>query len=225
MKLPWCFLCDFNELLQVQDKQGRPPQAHNHMQAFRDTLDTCGFVDLGYSGPDFTWHGCRGGELIWERLDQGVANYEWLAKFPTRQVRHLNCFTSDHRPILVSLASNVERQRWRRKLFRFEAKWLIEPACNGVVSKAWECSSEGTAMYVTTKNLKKCKKMLKAWSKDHFRNVVQRIKRTKELLWKVEEFSARTGCWDEVERLKSELSSLCDKEEKKCGSKGHTFSG
>ena len=69
-------------------------------------------------------------------------------------------------------------------------------------------------MYVTTKKLKKCTKMLKPWSKDHFGNVVQRIKRTKELLWKVEEFSARTGCWDEVERLKSELSSLCDKEEK-----------
>lgn len=113
--------------------------------------------------------------------------------------RHLNCFISDHRPILVSLASNVERQRWRRKLFRFKAMWLIESACNGFVSKAWECSPEGTPMYVTTKKLKKCKKMLKAWSKDHFGNVVQRIKRTKELLWKAEDFSARTGCWDEVE--------------------------
>ena len=67
--------------------------------------------------------------------------------------------------------------------------------------------------------------MLKAWSKDHFGNVVQRDKRIKGLLWKVEEFSARTRCWDEVERLKSELSNLCDKEEKKCGSRGHTFSG
>lgn len=77
--------------------------------------------------------------------------------------------------------------------------WLIESACNGFVSKAWECSPEGTPMYVTTKKLKKCKKMLKAWSKDHFGNVVQRIKRTKELLWKAEDFLARTGCWDEVE--------------------------
>lgn len=77
--------------------------------------------------------------------------------------------------------------------------WLIESACNGFVSKAWECSPEGTPMYVTTKKLKKCKKMLKVWSKDHFGNVVQRIKRTKELLWKAEDFSARTGCWDEVE--------------------------
>lgn len=76
--------------------------------------------------------------------------------------RDLNCFISDHRPILVSLASNVERQRWRRKLFRFKAMWLIESACNGFVSKAWECSPEGTPMYVTTKKLKKCKKMLKA---------------------------------------------------------------
>ena len=91
---------------------------------------------------------------------------------------------------------------------------MIEPTYNGVVSKAWECSPEGTSMYVTTKKLKKCKKMLKAWSKDHFGNVVQRNKRTKGLLWKVEEFSARTRYWDEVERLKLELSNLCDKEEK-----------
>lgn len=76
-------------------------------------------------------------------------------------------------------------------------------------------------MYVTTKKLKKCKKMLKAWSKDHFGNVVQRTKRTKELLWKAEDFSARTGCWDEVERLKSELSILYDKEEKMWQQRSH----
>ena len=46
------------------------------MQSFRDVLDLCGFVDLGYSGPEFTWHGRRKGELIWEQLDWGVANYE-----------------------------------------------------------------------------------------------------------------------------------------------------
>ena len=54
------------------------------MQMFRDVLDQCRFIDLGYSELDFTWHGRRGGELIWERLDSEVANYEWLSKFPTR---------------------------------------------------------------------------------------------------------------------------------------------
>ena len=82
-KLPWFCFGDFNELLQVEDKKGGAPRAHNLMQAFRDVFDHCGFVDLGYSGLDFTWHGRRRGELIWERLDRGVANYEWLARFPT----------------------------------------------------------------------------------------------------------------------------------------------
>lgn len=91
------------------------------MQAFRDTLNLCGFVDLGYTGPDFTWHGRQGGEMVWERLDRSVVNSEWLAKFPIGQVHHLNSFTFDHYPILVSLVSNGERQRLKRKPFQFEA--------------------------------------------------------------------------------------------------------
>ena len=49
--------------------------------------------------------------MIWERLDRDVANYEWLTKFPTGRVGHLNCFTSDHRPILLSLDAGEERHR------------------------------------------------------------------------------------------------------------------
>lgn len=110
--------------------------------------------------------------MIWEKLDRGVANYEWLSKFPTGRVRHLNRFTSDHHPILVSLVTGDERQRWRRKSFRFEATWSTESACNGVVSRAWDCNPNGSLMVVATKKLERCKKMLKAWSKDHFGNVV-----------------------------------------------------
>ena len=90
-KLSWCCFGDFNELLEVQDKKCGASRTHNLMENFRDVLDFCGFVDLGYSGQDFTWRGRRRGEMIWERLDRGFANYEWLTKFPTSRVRHLNC--------------------------------------------------------------------------------------------------------------------------------------
>ena len=53
-KLPWCCFGYFKELLQMEDKQGGAPCAHHLMQAFRDVLDLCGFVDLVYFGPDFT---------------------------------------------------------------------------------------------------------------------------------------------------------------------------
>ena len=56
-KLPWCCFGDLNELLEVSDKRGGVPRAHSQMQMFRKVLDHCGFMDLGYSGPDFTWHG------------------------------------------------------------------------------------------------------------------------------------------------------------------------
>jgi len=58
-KLPWCCFRDFNELLEVKDKKGGAPRPYNQMQMFKDVLDQCGFVDLGYLGPDFMWHGRR----------------------------------------------------------------------------------------------------------------------------------------------------------------------
>ena len=53
-QLPWCCFGDFIELLEVHDKQGRAPWAHNLMQKFCDALDHCGIVDLGFSRSEFT---------------------------------------------------------------------------------------------------------------------------------------------------------------------------
>ena len=69
-----------------------------------------------------------------------------------------------------------------RKLFHFEPIWLIDSECSGVISTAWDCNAEGSPMVVATKKLTKCKKMLKAWNRDRFGNVLQKIKKTKELL-------------------------------------------
>ena len=137
-KLPWCCFGDFNELLEVQDKKGVVPRAHNLMENFQDVLEFCGFVDLRYSGLDFTWRGRRKGEIIWERLDRGVVNYEWLTKFSTGRVKHLNCFTLDHRPILLSLDADGEPHKWRRKLFRFEAMWVSDLGCKDTNTQAWD---------------------------------------------------------------------------------------
>ena len=213
-KLPWVCFGDFNELLEVEEKKGGASRAHNQMQMFRDVLGQCGFVDLGYLGPDFTWHGRRRNELIWERLDRGVANYDWLAKFPTARISHLHCFTSNHRPIVLALDSNGEAQRWRRKPFRFEAMWLKDSGCKEIVTKAWDCNVVGTPMYVATKKLKKCKKRLKEWDRDHFGSVKNNIKKLKEQLWKAEMESVRFGSYEEVARIISELLALYEKEEK-----------
>lgn len=135
-KLPWCCFDGFNELLEMVDKKGGASQSHNLMQSFWDALDDCGFIDLCFSGPKFTWHGKRRGVLVWERLDREVANYEWLNRFPMDKVQHLLCFTSNHRPLLLALDPNGESRKWKQKLFRFEAMWLMDLGCSDTVAKA-----------------------------------------------------------------------------------------
>ena len=48
----------------MADKKGGAPWSHNLMQSFWEALDDCGFIDLGFSGLEFTWHRKRKGELV-----------------------------------------------------------------------------------------------------------------------------------------------------------------
>ena len=69
-------------------------------------LDECGFRDLRFVGGKFTWYnGHPDGFAIWERLDRAVAAMEWLEKFSTTKMVHLECGSSNHKPILICLNS------------------------------------------------------------------------------------------------------------------------
>ena len=54
-KLPWLMLGDFNELLSSGDKLGGNPINPRRVQMFKECLDSCGMVDLGFHGSHFTW--------------------------------------------------------------------------------------------------------------------------------------------------------------------------
>ena len=51
----WPCAGDFNEITRQEEKVGGAIRAHSQMQAFRDIIDECGFMDLGFIGPNFTW--------------------------------------------------------------------------------------------------------------------------------------------------------------------------
>ena len=67
------------------------------MQLFRDVMDECGFMDLGYMGSPFTWQKhFANGHSIWERLDRGLATNKWLMKFSGTRAHHLTSDSSNH---------------------------------------------------------------------------------------------------------------------------------
>lgn len=94
------------------------------MQVFRDILDECGFVDLGFVGNEFTW--CKNdpdGCTSWERLDRAVCNDEWLSYFLASKVVHLECGSSNYKPIIINPLGIPQR---RQKPWCFEQVWLVD---------------------------------------------------------------------------------------------------
>ena len=102
------------------------------MQLFRDVIDECGFMDLGFTGVQFTWKKhFFDGHSVWERLDRGLATREWMLKFAGTRVHHLPSFTSDHNPLWIVSRDLIFSNT--TKPFRFEEMWLAEKGCTDTI--------------------------------------------------------------------------------------------
>ncbi|XP_040956135.1 uncharacterized protein [Gossypium hirsutum] len=137
---PWLVCGDFNEILYGFEKKGGLPREERRMEAFRQVLDDCNLVDLGYSGWWFTWE--RGNFLeinVQERLDRGLATEQWSALFPNNLIRHLPHSFSDQCPILLDTAYK-NGEAVKRK-FKFEAWWVLEETFFSETKRIWENST------------------------------------------------------------------------------------
>lgn len=72
---PWVMAGDFNEPLIEEDKYGGRGVHVNHSLPFKDCLDSYYMVDMGFSGPRYTWSNKRElNNLILERIDRFFMN-------------------------------------------------------------------------------------------------------------------------------------------------------
>ncbi|XP_052486336.1 uncharacterized protein LOC128041067 [Gossypium raimondii] len=141
---PWLVSGDFNEIAYSFEKRGGQPREERKMAAFREILQECHLLDMGYSGVWYTWE--RGNlpkTNIRERLDRGVANEKWMELFPTGNIHHLTSTLSDHCPLLISTI-NVSRFKIVPS-FKFEAWWTAEESIEEEIRKAWK-SSNGSVL-------------------------------------------------------------------------------
>jgi hypothetical protein len=84
--LPMLCIGDMNELLYDMDKNSLNIN-RNRMYAFRSFIKNCGFFDLGFSGPAYTWTNKRfSSKPTYERLDRCLVNAEWCDVFPISNV-------------------------------------------------------------------------------------------------------------------------------------------
>ena len=121
--LPWALMGDFNEVLSEDEKYGGNPICQRRVRAIKECMDDCNMMDLGFSGPKYTWTNKRElGNLIQCRLDRCWVNPGWKELYPEANVTHLARVNSDHCPLLLNLnpflGSTADRP------FRFQTIWL-----------------------------------------------------------------------------------------------------
>nr|GMD60285.1 uncharacterized protein LOC109175135 [Ipomoea batatas] len=71
---------------------------------FVDWIQTEGLIDMGFSGPRYTWtKGLPTGQAKAARLDRVLCNLSWRNLFPASTVTHLPRVSSDHTPLLIRM--------------------------------------------------------------------------------------------------------------------------
>lgn len=134
-------------------------------------LNYCSLMDMGFSGPRFSWTNLwYTGELIqesrtgrWQTLPGG--NF-----FPNAHVNHLTSVPSDHCPLL--LKCNPEKENFAPRPFRFELMWMDHPDFRNLMSTTWD---EGDN--ILTHSIRLFTDKVQQWNKDVFGNIFFRRKR------------------------------------------------
>lgn len=131
LSLPWLLMGDFNDIASTKEKFGGRPPNLNKIMFFNDFLNSCNLIDLGFTGPLFTWTNNRDcGQTIKTRIDRCHANPLWLQLFPNSNVTHLPRTHSDHCPILLNI---FKKPKTNHSFFRLESFWLNHPTFSDLI--------------------------------------------------------------------------------------------
>lgn len=131
----WLFAGDMNDTTSASESQTSSNVVRTSQnRKFRDRIDSCSLMDMGASGPKFTWsNGREGTALVQERLDRALYSANWRSLFPDGTVQNLPRTYSDHSPLLIHVYGNTPHMGINRP-FRLEAAWLLDESFAAVVN-------------------------------------------------------------------------------------------
>uniref|UniRef100_A0A2N9FA00 Reverse transcriptase domain-containing protein n=1 Tax=Fagus sylvatica TaxID=28930 RepID=A0A2N9FA00_FAGSY len=152
----WLCMGDFNEILDNSERKGQGYRPEWQIRDFGEVVVQCGLHDLGYVGNSFTWR-----------------NKKDANAFVTAR---LDLQNSDHCPFILDILDGLWVQR-KKKIFQFEAMWVKDEQCKGVVEQALgDLVAEGSLMFQVVEKLKGCRASLIGWSKERFSSLASTIK-------------------------------------------------
>jgi hypothetical protein len=209
--LPWLCIGDFNEVLLREEHVGVNDLCNAQIQAFRDAVDVCELMDLGFVGNPWTFEKrVVGGSFCRVRLDRALATSCWSSRFPLATLSHLTGVASDHSPIL--LRQEPAHVLPRTRLFRYEAMWEAHDDFRPTMESAW-LSAPCTTMQELERKLKTLSGSLDAWGKETFGHVRKETRELKSRLETLRGQPHRLGPSHEELKIVERLLELNHREE------------
>lgn len=170
-EVPWVIIGDFNQVLSTEESSTSTARGFNRMTRMNEVIQTRQLIDLGNSGPKYTWTNKRkDGALIRKRLDRAFCNMRWRILFSEAMVRTLPRTHGDHSPLLLNIQGLAPPRRDKRP-FRFEAAWLLHPDFQNFLVTNWAQDTE------LNEAITEFIEAIKKWNKEIFGNIFERKKR------------------------------------------------
>lgn len=144
----------------LSEKSGGNDRIDSSMRLYRETVDSCELIDLGFQGTALTWNNRQDlPDNIQEKLDRCLVTKDWRAKYPGARLFHQNFFGSDHRALhIVMDYPNRDDGDISASLRRF----LFDPLCRtkdkykDIVLNSWLQQAIGGDGKVFLETLDRC---------------------------------------------------------------------
>ena len=158
----------------------------------------------------YTWK--KSGHRLWQRLDRLLCNNEWQSLFGDCQVSHLNRENSDHSPLLGQFGNQCREGG----CFSFQQMWLTHDSFMEIVKISWADRCLGNPFFIFSEKLKRLKKTLISWNKNHFGNIFQNIRQAENVVVDAEmrcEMDDSVMALENLNVVRGKLNHLLQQEE------------
>lgn len=193
---PWILGGDFNQIIHPAEHSSSSINCVTAPMAYlRNVLTQIGVFDLRFFGPLHTWSNKSLSSPTAVKLDRLLVNQQWISLFPDSCANILAPKFSDHSPCLLDLSVPLPIAGTRP--FKFSNYLCKHPNFSQTLEEEW-IQAGGVASDLSSfcYKLRKIKGALKAFNRENFSNIQQRVIETNCLLQSVQVQALQTSIED-----------------------------
>lgn len=205
----WMLIGDFNELRSNEEKLGGAIREESTFWDFRNMADTCKIREHTSHGNQLSWVGWRDKVWVQCRLDRSFGNDAWFRLFPRSKAEYMDMRESDHRPLRLNFAQEVEEKHKGR--FLFDKRLFGKKGVEEAIAKCWSHDDANPEMNIMD-CIAKCRTELAKLKRSENLNSKTRIDQLKLDLEK--EIAKQFPSSQRMRKLKLELSVALNEEER-----------